>query len=432
MSQGRQFSSPKAELIAIGTELAAGLIADTNSQYLSQRLFEEGIWPGRHAVIADIPRDILAALEAAARSQIVIATGGLGPTLDDLTRQCVAKFARRPLELRADVLASIEAFFKQRQPHHPMPRRNRVQAMLPRGAEVLPNSVGTAAGFRIAVGRSEIIVLPGVPAEMKEMFETHVVPYLRSRYPHRPKGITRRINSFGAPESFINERLRDILGSRRNADVGTIASGGVIGVRISVMGDEEEKLQSHLDALQSEVQRRLKDYVFGTGDDRLEHAVARELEARSVTLAVAESCTGGLITHWLTNVPGISRFLLEGQVTYSNDSKVRRLGVTEELIRRHGAVSAEVAHAMANGVRGTAGADYGLSVTGIAGPSGGTPQKPVGLCYVGCASEHEAAVSEHRLGGSREAIKDRAAKYALYRLLRFLQGTGGSPETSAR
>jgi nicotinamide-nucleotide amidase len=403
----------RVEILTCGTELLTGAAVDTNSAYLSTELTRLGALPSRHTSVADdLPEFIAALREACGRSEVLIVTGGLGPTLDDLTREAFAQLAGAPLEMNAEALASIEAFFSKL--GRPMVESNRVQALFPRGAGMLLNHWGTAPGLRLRVGQTTLFALPGVPREMREMFAAYVAPYVVEQV--GPAGIALRIvRTYGAGESNVAEQIADLMRSGRNPAVGTTASEGVITVRIVAQAPTAAEAARMADADQAAVTTRLGKLVYGLGEDTLATAVARQLLQRQLTLATAESCTGGLIAKQLTDVPGSSAFYLSGHITYSNAAKTAELGVDETLLARHGAVSAEVARAMAEGCRIIANADYALSCTGIAGPSGGTPEKPVGLVYLGLASRDGSAVHEQRYSErlNREAIRDRAAKTAL-------------------
>lgn len=475
----------KAHLISIGNELTGGATVDTNSPWLARQLATAGIVCTRHVTIADELEPIRDALRAAAREAgVVIVTGGLGPTADDLTRDALAAALDRPLVLHEPSLRRIEAYFAARR--RTMHEGNRRQAMFPVGATPLDNDWGTAPGLHAELGRAHVFCLPGVPYEMKAMFEARVRPRL-------PSGggaivLTRTLRTFGMSESEVGERIADLMRRDRNPTVGTSAAEMVISIRIVAHASSMAEARGLLDADAQEIGRRLGMVVFAdegqpeferaadawptaslsanasdacvtapqsrpvSGPDRandavgrafgtlpanhanlpgdgpaltgtgtpdreltLADAVARLLFERRQTIAVAESCTGGLLAKCLTDVPGSSAYFLEGVVTYSNAAKTRLLGVPAELIAAHGAVSPQVAEAMATNCRRLAGADIALAITGIAGPAGGTTQKPVGLVYVAMATGAGTIVKELRLGENlaRAQIRDRAVKAAL-------------------
>ncbi len=405
-----------AIIISIGNELTFGQTVDTNSPWLSQRLAEAGVHVIAHITVADeldpIRREMLRASELA---DVVLISGGLGPTEDDLTRQALASAKGVELRLRAELLEEIRDFFTRRD--REMPESNLIQAMLPAGSEPIHNTCGTAPGIRATLGSATIFVMPGVPREMKTMYERDVLPHLRAA---AGQGVllARTVLTFGAGESDIGDRIRDLMQRGRNPAVGTTAQQLVIGVRIHAHGATREAAQTLLEATAAEVRSRLGTLVFGQDDHTLWLAVGRLLIERKKTISTAESCTGGLIAKSLTDIAGSSACFIQGVVTYSNAAKTRLLGVPADLIARHGAVSRPVAEAMAVNCRRRSNSDYSLSITGIAGPTGGTPEKPVGLVYIGLADAAGCEVTEHRIGDflTRAEIRDRARKIAINRL----------------
>jgi len=412
-----------AELLSVGDEVISGEIADTNAAWLAQRLGELGVDVVRHAAVGDVEPDVEAAVRlAASRAHVVIVTGGLGPTEDDLTRHGIAAAAGVGLELDEPSLQSIEQRFYRF--GRPMPPQNRIQAMIPAGATVLPNSEGTAPGFIVCVESVPVAAMPGVPYEMKAMFEKQLAAFITALPVARHAIRVERIRCFGIPESLVNQTLKHRLARNAIPLVGMTVSDGIITVKFRGTGHTEAEAVGVIRPVREEAEKLLASFVFGRGDATLERAVADLLEGHSKTIAVAESCTGGLVGHFLTNVSGISRFLLEDLVTYSNPSKVELLGVPEGMIAKYGAVSEEVARAMAEGVRQRAKADIGLSTTGIAGPAGGTPEKPVGLVYVGLATEAGSRAERLQILGARDIVKDRAARNALNVLRLHLQSLG--------
>lgn len=402
-----------AEIISIGHELVLGEIADTNAAYLSARLATLGIDVRYHTCVGDFAQDLSEVLRiATSRANIILITGGLGPTADDVTRQVVAELCGVPLCLDEPSLRRIEALFRSR--NITMSPNNRIQAMIPEGAEVIPNMSGTAAGFYMQHKGAHIMAMPGVPTEMKRMFEDWVYPRLQQLTGNKSVIVTKLLNCFGLGESLIGQKIRHLMDTHRNPYVGTMVHGGVVSVRIVAKAASHDAAQPLIDQAESEIRELLGNIIFGVNAQGLEHAVAEQLERVNMTLSVAESCTGGLISHKLTNVPGISKYFLEGIVAYSNVAKMEILGVPREMIEKHGAVSAPVAEAMARGVQARSHSHFALGVTGIAGPSGATPTKPVGLVYIAVSSPSDVRVQEFRLFGSaREEIKERAAKTAL-------------------
>ena len=400
-----------AEILSIGTEVTRGAVVDINAAWLAEQFSALGVDVRRHIAVGDRRDDIESALAAACElADVVVITGGLGPTLDDMTREVIAGARGLPLVRVDEEVERIRAFFRRR--GRDLSESNLRQAMMPRGARVLPNARGTACGFWLDLEGTAIIALPGVPGEMTAMFSDGVLPELRNRIGDGGVAV-RKVQICGMPESALGGRLRDLMVRGANPDVGTRVRLGVITVRILARGGARPEAEALAETTAAEVRRRLGDVVFGSGDQRLEDAVAALLVEQRCTIALAESCTGGLAASLLANVPGVSEVLMEAVVTYSNDSKARRLGVDEALMRNRGAVSIEVAQAMAEGVRSTSGADLGVGITGIAGPAGGTSEKPVGLVYVALADASETTVQELRLGGNRRQIRERAAIAAL-------------------
>ncbi|MFO0974648.1 MAG: competence/damage-inducible protein A [Phycisphaerae bacterium] len=396
-----------------GTEHALGQTLDTNAGWIAQELTAAGIHPVRHAVVTDdlaAIRDEIA--RAAEQADLLIVSGGLGTTADDLTRQALAAAMGVELVLDEKSLERIRDFFIRRAVA--MPDANQLQAWLPRGATPLENPVGTAPGIRASLARADVFVLPGVPREMKQMFQQHVRPALAG---HRAEAVILQsvVRTYGAPESAIGETLADLMQRGRNPNVGTTAADAIIGVRVNAHGPSRAVAERLLEADVAELTRRLGSLVFGRDDATLQSAVAELLVRQRRTIATAESCTGGLLAKRLTDVPGSSAYFLEGFITYANAAKEQRLAVPSELLARHGAVSREVAACLAQNARRLAGADLALSTTGIAGPTGGTADKPVGLVFIGLASAERVEVKELRLGEqlSRVEIRDRAAKAAL-------------------
>src|SRR5271157_5706064 len=404
----------RAEIIAIGSELVSGQSLDTNSQWLSAQLSSLGIPTDVHTTISDeLDLHVSSFKIAAGRADLVVMTGGLGPTQDDLTREAMAATAGVGLFLDPGSLAAIEAFFSRRS--RPMAERNKVQAMFPEGAEPLPNPVGTAPGICMVVGRSIFFCLPGIPSEMRVMFQEQVVPRLRARNLIQRVILYRKINLFGRGESDIEAKAMDLTARGRVPEVGITAHDATISLRIRGEGANEEEALRQTEATAALIHQRFGSMVLGEGAIDVPEAVVAQLERTGATLATAESCTGGLIAHLITAIAGVSPFYLGGVVSYSNVAKATLLDVPSELIESHGAVSPEVAAAMARGARARLGADISISATGVAGPSGGSAEKPVGLVYLGLATA--AGVKTRRLDMGpeqpRDIIQRRSAKIAL-------------------
>lgn len=413
-----------AEIISVGTELTTGSVLDTNSAWLSRRLAELGVSVARHTTVAD-DRSRLGTVmrEAAGRAHLLLVNGGLGPTLDDVTRFALADVIGEPLEPHAEARRQIEAFFTRlgRRPCE----ADHVQALVPRTARIIENAIGTAPGLEAGIGSCCVFCLPGVPREMERMF-TAVADRIRSGAigPTAPM-VVRALHTFGAYEADLGQRLARFMQPGRNPAVGTTASEGVISVRILARPTASSSARSLAEADERDIRAILGELVFGADDLTLASVVAERLTERRWTLATAESCTGGLLAKMLTDVPGSSRYLLRGYVTYSNESKTELLGVPAAVIEAHGAVSEIVARAMAEGCRQRSRTDVAVSITGIAGPTGGSAEKPVGLVYIGLADPSGVEVRRFQFGGhlSREAIRDRSCKTAL-NLLRLRLASG--------
>jgi nicotinamide-nucleotide amidase len=397
------------EILSTGTELLRGKNVDTNAAWLAQQLADAGLEVVHHQTVDDHFGRLVDAIKlAASRSDLLLMTGGLGPTEDDYTRTAVEEAFHRPLAYRAELWKQIQARFKRTGTR--MATINQRQAYVPKGALVLPNPNGTAPGFMLREGPVRFVALPGPPREMQPMFRNYVLPRIRTRGDFDVWSC----NSFGIPEGTVDEIVKKIVGAR--ATYGLTVRLGRVNITLRAEGPRRKKV---LGDLSRRVRAALGDCYM---DAEVHEVVARKLIESGTTLAVAESCTGGLISHRLTEVPGISEVLLESVVTYSNESKVKRLGVDPELIRAHGAVSEEVARAMALGVARTSGAKVGLAVTGIAGPGGGSERKPVGLCCMAVNDRVESKV----FVGDRSHVKDRAAAYALNMLRLWLNGVNGA------
>ncbi|MCG3126519.1 MAG: Nicotinamide-nucleotide amidohydrolase PncC [Phycisphaerae bacterium] len=403
----------RAWIISIGTELTLGQTVDTNSAWLSRELAALGIRPLRHLTLPDELPDIAEALAGACRHcELALVTGGLGPTADDLTREALAAVAGVPLELNAASLREIEAFFAAR--GRTMSEANRSQALCPRGAAMISNSCGTAPGIHARIGDCELFVMPGVPSEMTSMFAAYVAPRIRALGAGSVLR-SRVVQTFGMGESDLGARIRDLMQRGRNPEIGTTAALGVIGVRINAMAADPAAADALLDQAEAELRARLGPLVYGIDDQTLAGAVGQLLRDTGRTLSTAESCTGGLIGKLLTDQPGSSAYFVGGTVAYTNSAKTALLGVDARLIAQHGAVSEPVVRQMAAGAQRAHASDYAVAVSGIAGPDGGTPEKPVGTVCIAAAGLERTDARTLRLGAdaSRDAIRQRAATAAL-------------------
>lgn len=431
----------KAIVLSVGDELVRGQTVDTNSAWISQQLLANGCDVAEHRTVGDDQSGIERAIaDAAPRCDSIIITGGLGPTDDDLTRQAIAAVLGVELELRQDWLDRIAAYFARI--NRPMAERNKIQAMLPRGCDLLDNPVGTACGIacRVPPADCRLFSLPGVPREMKQMFADHVLPWIKQRSGGSVI-LQKTLHTFGLGESNIAERLGDLMRRDRNPSVGTTVSNNIVSLRINARFDTRDEAERDMQQTIAACHEKLGELIFGQDDESLSHVVAGLLTQSAtgdrgssvLTVTTAESCTGGLLAKMLTDIPGSSDYFKTGFITYSNQSKRDRLGVSENLINVHGAVSEPVVLAMAKGARRLAAADYALAISGVAGPGGGTEAKPVGTVCIALAhlppsdtprpqrdreDEVTAVARTFKFTGDRQAIRDRAAKMALT-MLRF-------------
>ena len=402
----------QAILLSIGDELALGQTVDTNTAWLAAQLASLGISTRLHETVSDDRGLIAASIGwASTKADLILISGGLGPTEDDLTRQALADALDVELIEDTESMRTLEAFFRGR--GYAMAERNRVQAYCPAGATMIPNPAGTAPGIRATLNGSEVFVTPGVPREMKAMFNASVLPYLQSQAGTAQTILTTKINTFGLGESDVAERLGDLMQRDRNPTVGTTVSHGLCSVRVRAEFDDTRKAQAELDATVAQVEAQLGPIVFGRDEETLQSTLIQMLVKRGLTVATAESCTGGMIGALLTEVPGSSAAYLGGWVTYSNKLKASQVGVSTTVLEEHGAVSQPVVAAMAEGARANSGADFAVSVSGVAGPGGGTPDKPVGTVWLALAGPDGTVARCARLVGNRNSIRDRAAKCAL-------------------
>lgn len=399
-----------AEIICVGTELLLGQILNTNSQYLAQKLAELGIDLYFQTTVGDNIERLKMAIDIATkRSDILIFTGGLGPTSDDITKEAVADYFGLTLVLDEDVLRRIEKFFERRQVK--MPEINKKQAYVPEGAKVLHNKNGTAPGLIIEKDGKIAILLPGPPFEMQPMFEEGVLPYLEKF--SKQKIYSRVLKFVGIGESSIEEALKDLILSQTDPTMALYAKPFEVELRITTKKESEECAKSLLQSMENRIRERLGEYIYGVDRQLLEEVVIGLLAEKKLKVSVAESCTGGLICNKLTNVPGASEVFDRGFIVYSNEAKMKLLGVPEQVLKEHGAVSSQTARYMAHGALSNSLADIALSVTGIAGPGGGSETKPVGLVYIGIATKDYSESFEFRFSGDRLRIKEMTSKAAL-------------------
>jgi nicotinamide-nucleotide amidase len=402
----------KAEIISIGSELTSGQNLDTNSQWLSRRLAEVGIPVGWHTTVADDLADNVAAFKiAAGRAQLVLASGGLGPTQDDLTRQALAEAAGAPLVLDPASLAHIEQMFARRS--RVMPAGNRIQAHFPAGAEPIANANGTAPGIWMTLGGCTIAAMPGVPSEMIAMYENQVKPRLLALGLGGGVLVQRKINCFGSSESGVEEKLLDLTRRGHVPEVGITVHDATISLRILARAASRAEAEAQIAPVERTIRERLGDLVFGVEEEDLQDAVLRLLAEKRRTLATAEGVTAGMVAERLAGVPGASAWFRGGVVAYDNRLKVEMLAVPQRLLDEHGAVSAAAAEAMAAGCRTRFRTDLAVSTVGIAGPGGGSATQPVGLVFVGLAWEGGTASQTWNWISPRREVQSRTAKLAL-------------------
>ncbi len=410
-----------AEILCVGTELLLGDIVNTNATFLSQRLAELGISVFRHTAVGDNPARLKAALaDALSHADLVITSGGLGPTYDDLTKETVAEYFDAPMELDAHSLERIEGYFKR--VGRVMTDNNRKQAMMPKGAVIFDNDYGTAPSLAISGGENDsktVIMLPGPPSELVPIFREKIMPYLRDRSDRVL--VSRNVHIFGMGESMVESKIEDIMKNSTNPTVAPYCKEGEVRLRVTASAESEDKAREMCDDVIEKISAtEVGEYIYGVDIGSLERAVVEFLRARGLTVAFAESCTGGLVAKRITDVPGCSDVFMGSCVTYANEAKMRLVGVKAETLERYGAVSAETAREMARGARERIGSDIAVSITGIAGPGGGTAEKPVGTVYLGISTKNGEDFRKLSLSSmrSREYIRTVSASNAFDMVLK--------------
>jgi nicotinamide-nucleotide amidase len=401
-----------AQIICIGNEIMLGHIANTNSQFVSNRLAAIGIKTSKHLDIPDNPEVIISSIKKAlSESAIVILSGGLGPTVDDLTLECIARALNKKLIFNKKIAGRIKAHFNRRKIR--MPANNLRQALLPESAIPITNSIGTAPGLIIPVKNKALIAFPGVPFELYPMLEDAALPYLKKKFPSGQVIKSRVIKTTGLAESEVNEIIEDILKISGNVQMGIYPHPEEIQVKITVTEKNETLADSTINKIQKKIANRLKNYIFGYDNEKLEEIIGKMLPRSKKTLATAESCTGGLLADRITDIPGSSGYFKLGVVTYSNESKNKLLYIPMETIKKYGAVSKEVACLMAKNVRTLANTDYGIGISGILGPGGATSRKPAGLVYIALSTKTKTICKEFCFVGPRNLIKYKSTQAAL-------------------
>lgn len=404
----------KAEHLAVGSEILLGQIANGHARTISLEFAKHGLFLYYHTSVGDnFDRIADAFRTAASRTNVVIATGGLGPTNDDLTKEALADVLGRSLQMSDAALAELEAFFANR--NRPMPQENRKQALCITGGELLPNPNGTAPGQYVSDNGVHYFLLPGPPREMVPMLQREVLPRLKALFPGEQTLVSRVLHFCGIGESTVDEQVAELT-AMTNPTVAPLAGEGEMLLRITAADVDEQAARARIQPVEQQLRSQFGRFLYGTDDDTLESVVGARLRVHNATLAIAESCTGGLISSMITAVPGSSDYFRGGVVAYQNDVKVQLLGVETATLAEYGAVSEPTAKQMAEGVRQKFGSTYGIAVTGVAGPGGGTPEKPVGLVYGGLATPAGARVYRMEFRGSRDQIRLRTAKMMLWRL----------------
>lgn len=412
----------KAYLISIGDELLIGQTINTNAAFIASKLNNLQIEISKTTVVGDNEADILFEFKNAFdTSDLIIVTGGLGPTHDDITRKCVVDFFETELVRDEGVLEDVRNLFKKR--GREITKINEHQSLVPKIATVIRNSKGTAPGTWIAKDGKIFVSLPGVPYEMEGMMEGFVLPKLKSKYNlDQQSRIIVNFLTTGIPESILYERLGDLDQLLQGNKLAFLPNQFGVKMRLTVVGETHEAAQNKLSEIEQKIRSLAGRYIYGKGDLKIEEVISRLLIDRGLKIATAESCTGGSLANRFTNINGSSNFFEKGMVTYSNAAKVEDLSVSEDLIQEKGAVSLEVARQMAEGIKAVSGVDIGIGVTGIMGPTGGTEDKPVGLVYIGLCDEKVCTAKEFRFGDDRLLNKDRTTQAAIEMLRRHLLG----------
>lgn len=412
----------KAHILTIGDEILIGQVVNTNAAFIGEMLLNINIEITKNSTVGDDENAIISEFESAfSKNDLVIVTGGLGPTHDDITKKCVVDFFDTTLIKNDEVFEDVVSIFQKR--NIPMAKVNEEQALVPKIAKIIRNYYGTAPGLWIEKKGKIMVVMPGVPFEMKEMMHNYVVPKLSDVV--QDSGIVIKqttLLSTGIGESLLFEKIGDISEILDGAKLAFLPSQFGVKMRITVKEKTKVAAKNKILEVEQKLRSKVGRYIYGRNDDTLEEVVARLLEERGLTIAVAESCTGGLIANLLTNVNGSSKFFERGVVTYSNGSKVELLKVNEDMIVHFGAVSLQVARQMAEGIKSVSGTDIGLSVTGIMGPTGASADKPVGLAFIGLCDDKVCTAKKVIFGNNRIINKERTAQAALDMLRRYLLG----------
>lgn len=398
------------EILSIGTELLMGQITNTNAKYISSKLCEIGVNVLYHSVVGDNAVRLEEIFKIAlGRADVVVLTGGLGPTEDDITKELVSQVLDRKLQFSDDVYSKIEDYFVRNNKRNAP--NNKKQAYVPEGAIIIPNRVGTACGFIVETNNKVVVMLPGPPVELIPMFEYNVIPYLSKRTGRIIE--SKYIKLVGIGEADACDRIAELIAGQTDPTIAPYCGLGEVLIRVTTSGSSKEECSKVLEPVVRKIYERLGEYIYSEDGESLEEVVVKLLRDSNKTIASAESCTGGLLSAKITNVSGASKVFNRGIVSYSNIAKIENLNVPEEVLDKYGAVSEETAKYMADGVRNVAGTDIGVSITGIAGPTGGTKEKPVGLVYIGLSTKDKTLAIETRLNGDRYRIRELTCKNVL-------------------
>lgn len=409
------------EIINTGTELLLGQIINSNAPYLAKKLNELGFSVLFQTTVGDNRERMSQALRTAlSRADIIITSGGLGPTQGDITKEVTAQVVNRPLYLHEPSAARIKCFFDER--HMEMTNNNLRQAMMPQGAIIVDNDCGTAPGAILEIENKTIIHLPGPPHELKRMFKHSIIPYLKERFGFQGTIVSRVLHTYGLGESALEEKIKAFILAQDNPTIALLARNGEIIIRLTAKGTTESEACQLIARLEKQIRDQIEEYIFGVDAETMEEVAGRMLATRKLTLSLAESCTGGLVTSRITDVAGSSDYLIGSIVCYSNKVKLENVGVPEDLLAQYGAVSQETAVSMATNIRMKFATDIGVGITGIAGPGGATSEKPVGLVFIAISGPAGTQCHQYNFTGERVYIKHRVAQTTLNILRQYILG----------
>ena len=410
----------KTAILSVGTEILMGQIVNTNTVYLSRELNALGFDVMYHHTVGDNTARLMETMQLLYHDcDLIITTGGLGPTQDDLTKETVCEYMEDELVLDEASMAALEKAFEQY--GHKMTENNLRQAMIPEGAHIFVNHAGTAPGVAMERDGKLLVNLPGPPSEMKDMFQRSLAPYLVEKYGISSIIYSRVLHTYGIGESMLETKIDDLILAQKNPTLALLVRPTGVIIRITAKTESETAAEALIAPVENEIRARLGSLVYGADDEKMEEIVGRELKTRGLTVATAESCTGGLVASRLTDVAGSSEYVKGGIVSYTDEVKAKLLGVPREILAEHGAVSEPTARAMAEGARRVLGADIAVSTTGLAGPGGGTENTPVGTVFIAAAGADGTVAEKHSFTGTRGQIKFRASQAALALLRKYIK-----------